>query len=587
MKKVGTILLGILALSVCYSAVAKLSLHNTFIGISGELLKNVKTRLDLEQQAITQAKPLTIATILKINKNAPNEINKALQPYGYFQAQIHSKLENRGDRWDVTYYIKLGKPLRITKLEVKLYGAAARDPRFIRLLQRFPLRQGDIFTVQRYNLAKEKLFHLASARGYLHAKMQQAVVQVSIENYTANITIRFDSGSRYSFGSAIFAKTKFDPDFLGKFLDFAPGELYSSTKIRNTQQNFHDSNIFGNVIVEPQLKNIKNRQVPISVHIIPRKNLEYNIGAGYGTDTKLRGSLGLQLNNIGPIGQRLTGHVQASWDRGSSFEMRYLIPGNNPITSQYDISAGFESQYNEYGDTDLVKAGSGYTTIVHGWQQILRLNVVAENWQFDSGNQSVDDRKHRALLLVPTVSWLKSKANNPIRPTKGYRISATIQGVPHSMLSSSVSFIQTELDAKFMYPIPRGPILVLRGSVGYTAIISDHLDELPMSFWFSAGGSQSVRGYRYQNIGPGIDLVTGSIELRQRMHGNWYMAVFVDTGNAANHIGTTIENFHNGAGIGVVWLSPIGAIQLSFARPVGEKGLGEAGMIQFSMGPEL
>lgn len=578
MKSIGTILLGMLALSFCCSAVAKLSLNNSFVGISGELLENVQARLKLEQEAIAQSKPLTIAKIFKINKNAPNEINKALQPYGYFKAQINSKLENKGDHWDVTYYIKLGKPLRITKLDVKLYGAAAHDPEFIRLLQRFPLRQGEIFTVKNYKSAKEKLFHLASGRGYLHAKMQQSVVNISIENYTASIIMRFDSGKRYSFGSALFTKTKFSPVFLAKFLNFTQGERYSSKKIRKTQQNFHDSNLFGNVIIEPQVKNVKNNQVPIAVHVIPRKDLEYNVGVGYGTDTGPRGSLGLQINNIGPTGQRLTGRVQASLIK-TSFETRYLIPGNNPITSQYDISGGLERQNNRYGDTSLIKAGPGYTTIIHGWKQTIRIDALVEHWRFDHKDS------HTAVLLVPSIMWIKSKANDSIRPTRGYRISAILKGAPPYMLSSGVGFIQAQLDAKFIYPIPKGPILVLRGSLGYTVIPSNDFEDLPMSFWFSAGGAQSVRGYRYQRIGPGVDLAAGSIELRQKVHGNWYMAVFLDAGNASTNIGDTIRNLQAGAGIGVVWLSPIGAIHLSFARSVTD--LHRAGMVQFSMGPEL
>ena len=42
---------------------------------------------------------------------------------------------------------------------------------------------------------------------------------------------------------------------------------------------------------------------------------------------------------------------------------------------------------------------------------------------------------------------------------------------------------------------------------------------------------------------------------------------------------------HYGSGIGLIWLSPIGTMQISYAKPL-KKNSG-TGMVQFSIGPEL
>ncbi|GAH24196.1 unnamed protein product, partial [marine sediment metagenome] len=62
-------------------------------------------------------------------------------------------------------------------------------------------------------------------------------------------------------------------------------------------------------------------------------------------------------------------------------------------------------------------------------------------------------------------------------------------------------------------------------------------------------------------------------------------------GNAGNDIfdieKNTLDNMfaNKGAGVGIVWLSPIGAVQLSLARDI--DGNSKYGMVQFTMGPEL
>lgn len=585
MRKIITVLIGILILGVCCSAMAGLILQNQFVGISGDMLKNAQARMELAQQIVAQNKPLTKDAISQINRRAAKEIAIALQPYGYFKPKITSKLSHISDLWSATYYINLGPPLRITKLDVKISGAASSDPEFLKLLKNFPLRQDDVFNSETYSATKQKLFALANNRGFLTAKMEKSVVRINLDNYTTTIIIHFNSGPRYSFGPITFAKTKFSSKFLRRFLVFNSGEYYSSHAIQQTQQNMHDSKLFKGVSIEPQIKKTKNRQVPVLIRTTPLNTLQYSVGAGYGTDTGVRGSLGLGINNISDAGQHFTGQVKAS-QRQASFEASYIIPGKNPVTSQYDISAGSKIEDYAYGHGTLIKLGPGYTTIIHGWQQIIRLDLVSERWGFDHM-----PGEPTATVVNPNITWLKSKANDPIRPTRGYRISATIQG-GQAIQKPYLTFGQGIISAKLIYPIPRGPLLVLRGSLGYTAVQGKQLKDLPMSFWFDAGGAESIRGYSYQDIGPGTELTTASVELRQRFYGNFYGAVFVDMGNANNNIFTSNHDIlhtmllNKSMGLGVVWLSPIGSVQLSYAKPINKPNL-EDGVIQFSMGPEL
>ena len=105
---------------------------------------------------------------------------------------------------------------------------------------------------------------------------------------------------------------------------------------------------------------------------------------------------------------------------------------------------------------------------------------------------------------------------------------------------------------------------------------------MPISLQFYTGGAETLRGYKFQEIGPGKTLIFGSLEFQQRLRGNLYGAIFVDAGDVSNDI---IRKFNTSVGVGLVWRSPIGAIEMTLAQTLDKPG--HPRMLQFSMGPEL
>jgi translocation and assembly module TamA len=573
MKNLISILLCVTLTIACSSSWAEITLQNRFIGINGDLLKNVQAQFDIKQLSV--AKTLTVATVKRLYNEAPQDISKALQPYGYFKIKVTSQLAHVSKNWYANYRIDLGLPLRITQLDVKITGEAAKDPKFEELLAKFPLHQNDVFEAAKYNKAKQDLFSLAERRGYVAAKMQQSVIKIDLENYTAVIILHFASGPRYFFGPIAFSKTRFNKKFLDKFLAFKAGQYYSSGKLQNTQENFNNSDLFEHVTIETLPDKAKNLQVPIIVNVIPHKSKHYIFGLGYGTDTGVRGSLGLDLYNFNPWGHYFSSMVTASMQKQASFEVHYIIPGRNPIIDRYDIAAATQTEDDRLGYSNVIKLGPAYTTVIYGWQQSIRLNTQFENWKLKN-----QDNYNDSILFVPNITWSKRKANDPIRPTRGYSINVMTQGSVNNVISN-ISFGQIKIDVKSMYPILKSTILVLRGSLGFTTINDKYKDKLPLSFWFSAGGADSVRGYAFKSIGPGTELAVASSELRQKLFGNFYGAVFYDIGGVSNNLPS---HYNQGIGIGLVWLSPVGAIRLSLAKPIDQSGKIR---VQFSMGVEL
>jgi translocation and assembly module TamA len=122
---------------------------------------------------------------------------------------------------------------------------------------------------------------------------------------------------------------------------------------------------------------------------------------------------------------------------------------------------------------------------------------------------------------------------------------------------------------------PGRSVLALRGVIGDTQGADQF--ELPPDKRFYAGGSATVRGYKYQSIGPafangnpegGTAMAAGSVELRQRILDDYGAVVFADAGQVSINATPFASPWQIGAGIGARYYTSFGPIRLDLALPV-------------------
>ena len=125
---------------------------------------------------------------------------------------------------------------------------------------------------------------------------------------------------------------------------------------------------------------------------------------------------------------------------------------------------------------------------------------------------------------------------------------------------------------------PGRSILAVRALAGLAAGAGEL--SLPPDQRFYAGGSGTIRGYRYQSVGPlfpdgnpigGTAIIAGSAELRQRIGTNWGAAVFVDAGNASRNLNPLNGALRFGTGAGVRYYTPIGPLRVDIAIPLNKR----------------
>jgi translocation and assembly module TamA len=136
---------------------------------------------------------------------------------------------------------------------------------------------------------------------------------------------------------------------------------------------------------------------------------------------------------------------------------------------------------------------------------------------------------------------------------------------------------------------PGRTVLALRALVG--AILGGDVLDLPPDQRFYAGGSATIRGYRFQSVGPlfrsgrprgGTAIDAATLELRQRIGESWGMAVFVDAGQISSGGVPFTGELRVGAGVGVRYHTGIGPIRADVAMPLVRQRRTDA--VQFYIG---
>lgn len=530
-------------------------------GLEGELLENARALLDIH--ALSRRGPFSAARIRRLHARAPEQIRQALQPFGYYRAQVRGELIEGEADWVARYEVEPGPPATLSAVNVSVTGAGEHDERFRELLVALPLRVGDVLVHARYEQAKEALLRLAGERGYLDARLTRHELRVDPAANRAQAVLELDTGPRYRFGPVDFRQLGPEPgfreDFLRRFVQFAAGDDYSPAALLRLQSALSDSGYFQRVEVRPLRGQAAEARVPVEVELEPRKPRQWRFGLGYGTDTGPRAKI-THARRLGRWGHTLGGEALISSNL-TSLGGAYQIPLGDPTTEQLAFSGRFSEERTDSRSSRITGASAAVTGLRGDWREVLSLNLEREDYLVGGEDQI-------SRLLYPAVSWTRIRADERVRPSRGDRLRLELRGALQGVLSDA-SYAQLRAGGKWVRALGEANRLLLRGELGLTWI--DDFDVLPASQRFYAGGDTSVRGYGHESLGPeneagevvgGENLVVGSAELERTLFGNWSVAAFYDAGNAFNDWDPSLRR---GAGVGLRWNSPVGPVRLDFA----------------------
>lgn len=563
MKKISCLILFLFSLPLLAEGTTSSSFNIT--GITGKALANVEKRLN----ELQQLKPLNEMP----QEELRYETIKAIQPYGYFKAEVVIQLSKNKT---IEINIQSGPEMHLSSVKINLLGDGSQNPTLLKTVKETPLHAGDPLFIDQYNTAKQNLINTAENLGYLHGTFKKAEILIDESTNTAQITLLLDTGPLYYFGQVQFDPTYISPELLHRFVPFHPGQPYSTDQILQFNNDLSGSGYFNSVLVKPQITDAQT--VPVLVHLQAVSKYSYSLGVGYGTDTGIRGRAALHVIPVNRWGHKFNALAQGSFTQ-NALQAQYLVPGKNPVTDQYSLTGNFSNlNYNSgYSNSLLVSLAQQHH--IEWYKRTVSINALYESFHYTLQSNT------NQFMLYPKATFTFSKTQTQLFSPSGYNITFNGLGANKAALSQ-INFAQTSMDAKAAIMID--PLrLRLYGHVLQGMTWTSNINQLPLSLALLLGGTETLKGYSFNSIGPGRIISYGGFEIQKETVKNWYLIGFYDAGSVYN---PTIKTVQYDVGAGLMWVSPIGPIKAGLAQAVTnrlQRINGSGPRVVISMGPDL
>lgn len=552
-------------------------------GVEGEFAGVARDNLELSQYL---ERELSLPQLRRLTKAGEDEIRHGLEPWGYYDVQVRSELQQNGADFKAVYHVTLGERVIVRESSVEV-GGAGRELEAVRnALMAFEPRVGEPLDHWLYELRKTDVTTALQARGFLDAALERHRVAVMRATRSATIDLAWNSGGRYRMGDVHFAGNQLPAELLQRYRPWTADDYYSVEDLLRFQQRLVDADYFSIVSVTPGLEQRADGRVPVDVQLVPAKRDVYSASAFVSTDTGPGGTLGWQRRWLNDRGDKAGVQLQYA-TRLESYSVFYRIPEPGVRNRLYGLTAGYRDETTDTTRTRLARLGaSEQLDDWHGYARTLGL-------QYAQGSFVVAEQLQSTKLLYAEALLTRRRADDLIFPSRGVSVTYTARAAPGQLLSDT-SFASIRADLKWVRPAGERSRVILRASAG--ALATTNFDRLPPELRFFAGGDRSVRGFDYQAIGEhamipvdvqarlreyyrthgirkpvpttgivgGHYLAVGSGEFEHYFTEQWGGAVFVDAGDAFDRE----LNANVGAGVGVRWRSPVGIIRVDLAVPV-------------------
>ena len=548
-------------------------------GLDNALKKNASLYL----QALPAIKPKQFKGYEQDIREA---LAKSLKPLGYYQPTIHLRFDKKVPN-RLLVNIKRGPAVVIRSLQVRVEGDAQQDSAFQQLLQKQPLKEGNVLNDGLYEQVKAALSDLAQMRGYFDADFTDHTIKVHLASHEADVSLVLKSGKRYRFGAIEFSPrvSAATQKLLTTMINFQPNEYYLGSKISQLNLSFSSVGYFKSIEVRPLKDKAFNSTVPIFINVSPKTAWDFETGIGFSTDEGARLSLSAKKPRMGERGDSFSSSIKLS-KRKSGVNGRYKIPQGNPLLKYYSLDFGYLNSVVKDTDSNLFYVSvNNWKKRPGNWDQNFFIRADYESYTLGLLNTS-------SLLLIPGVAFdRRIVRGDPINPHSGTLLNFKIETSAKAW-QSDANFIKVWGRAKGLTRFFGRNRLIGRFEQG--GIWIDNFKELPPSIRFFSGGDQTVRGYSYESIAPrssngtlvgGKYLTVASLEYDFELFENWRLALFVDHGTVTNNYRRNKVDWKTGIGPGIRWVTPLGPLKLDVAFAISEPG--SPWRLSFSMGPDL
>jgi len=550
------------------------------------------------------------ALVARARQDIPR-LDAAMNSFGYYQAHLSITIDGHGlddptlpdllgalpagTTADVHVAIDKGPVFRLR--HVALDGAVPEQA-----AKKFTLKPGDPAVSATVLAAGNTLLSALQEEGYALAKVDPPVANAIPADHALDVSFHVVTGPRVDLGPiTITGLRRVHARYVRRRLMIHQGELYQPSKIEAAREDLASAGVFSGIRISAAKTLDTAGELPLRVDVTERKLHTVTFSVAYSTD--LGGSAGATWSHHDLFGNaeqlNLTAEVTGlggTADDGLGYlvKAQLLKPDfyHRDQTLEIDIE-GLKQDLQSYNQTAIIGGPSLRRKLSPEWTVAVGLTGTQE-----SILQEGVTRDYTLLGVPLTAIFDSTHVKSPLDdPLHGVR--ATIIATPTESFSGhSATFMILQGQASTYFDLhrlglarPGISVIALRGLVGSVQGATDF--DLPPDQRFYGGGSSTVRGFRYQSVGPqfpddnpigGTSIDAATIELRQRLWGNVGAAAFIDAGQVAEGSAPFAGKLEEGAGVGARYYTPIGPLRLDFAVPITPIAHGDGFEIYLGLG---
>ena len=478
----------------------------------------------------------------------------------------------------------------------------------------FDLSSGQPAVAETVLAAQNTLLNQLQEDGYATASVSTPVAYLEPQAQKLDIVFRVQRGPRVVIGPiGMEGLVHTNQSFLRNRLELKEGELYRPSRIEAARQDLVSTGVFASVQV---------RNAPPIITLPPSRTLMPGILQAMPIEFSFKEAKRRTLSAEVGYSTDLGGRLGASWTHHNLFgnaeqlKLTALVTGLGGSAQQglgYDV-------YADFMKPDFLSKGQNLSVRLEGVRQLLYsyhqtaiiaragLNRhVGKYWNLSGSlmgeqeqiKQFGDTRSYFIVAAPLNATFDNTRLTNPIDPaTHGVRASLSITP-SESLESGSTFFTLLSAQASTYFDLhhlgisrPGRSVIAVRGIVGSVQGASTY--QIPPDQRLYAGGPATVRGFRYQGVGPqygrtkyaigGTSMDAGSVEFRQRLPMNLGVAGFVDAGQVGTGSRPGQGTLRVGYGGGVRYFTPIGPIRVDVALPMNRPPQGDKWELYFGLG---
>ncbi|HLU05355.1 MAG TPA: BamA/TamA family outer membrane protein [Woeseiaceae bacterium] len=590
-------------------------------GVPEPLLANVRSHV--EDVGFGTIARVSAGQFDQITENARLRAREALKPLGFYHPVISTSVAPAGrERYRINLRIEPGPPVRVKQANIELRGDGERQEDLREWRRAWPLGEGSILNQAIWEEQKQAAMSLAHREGYLNANFITRTIELDLAANEAHLTLVLDTGTRAVFGTIDFVQDVVEPYALANVPRFAPGTPFRPDLVESLRLDLWTTGYFTDIEVEEQRQ---LDQTPPTVNIVASMETEwkntYQGALGFGSDTGFRTQALWSRRPLSSRGDRIDlGIGYQEMDDQFTLRADYRIP-RQVEKRQFWIAnlllrrdkQDLEVKRHE-DDEDFIKLATGNVDDVFfraGRLYVRDINegkvryfetmfaqYLRESFSYDPGVDAdpavLDLLRHPEFggIFSDTVKTiaLGVEWDWPAVTGSGFDITGHHERAwiftSSDLWGSDRDFTQLYISSRRNFIRDRWKLL-LRAEVGYTDAKVDRLTldvegeplalsltRLPNQYRFKAGGSNSVRGYRFEDLSDNDvgsnHIISASAEIEMRVLENWSAAAFVDIGNAFNDWNDF--QLRKGAGIGIRWYTIAGPLRLDVAQALDIEG---------------